>query len=157
MNERLPPTETTGRETVPIEIRTEGVLVSRTVAYIMDFVIVAGLVLIASFGVALLGAVTFGLGWMLFPIVGVGVAMAYAALTIGGPRQATFGMRAARVRVERADGYPPDGITAAAHALLFYVAAFTLGLFIVNVLFGVFRRDGRMGHDLLTGLVVVRD
>ncbi len=66
-------------------------------------------------------------------------------------------MRAARVRVERADGYPADGITAAAHALLFYAALFSVGLWLLTIVIGVFRSDGRMGHDLLTGLVVVRD
>ena len=161
MTQSLPPSPST--TPTPPNVRavqgrsTDGVLLSRAVAYLVDIVIIAGLGLIASLGIALLGLITFGLGWMLFPIVGVGVAMAYAALTIGGPRQATLGMRAAGARVERVDGYPPDGITAAAHALLFYVAMFTLGLFLINVLFGVFRADGRMGHDLLTGLIVVRN
>lgn len=139
------------------ERRTDGVLVSRAIAFVVDVCIVAMLSLVASVGVGFLGVVTAGFAWLLFPVVGIAVAMAYAALTIGGPRQATLGMRVTGVRVEPASGGAPDGITAAAHALLFYVAAYTIGLFILNILIGVFRGDSRMGHDLATGLVVVRN
>ncbi|MGL4438078.1 MAG: RDD family protein, partial [Bosea sp. (in: a-proteobacteria)] len=66
-------------------------------------------------------------------------------------------MRVSGVKVERSDGGPPDGITAAAHCLLFYAATFTIGLLVLNILFGILRSDGRMGHDLLTGLVIVRN
>jgi uncharacterized RDD family membrane protein YckC len=138
--------------------RTDGVLTPRFVAYVIDIFIVALLGLIVSMSVAFLGLVTFGIGWMLFPAVGLCTAMAYAAITIGGASQATIGMRVSGVKVERAsDGGPPDGITAAAHCLLFYVAAFTVALHILNVVIGFFRSDGRMGHDLLTGLMVVRN
>ena len=82
--------------------------------------------------------------------------LGYAAVTIGGPRQATFGMRMAGLRVETANGGRPDGLAAAVHALLFYVAASTVGLWALDVLIGFARSDRRMGHDLLTGLVVVR-
>jgi uncharacterized RDD family membrane protein YckC len=83
--------------------------------------------------------------------------MAYAALTIGGSAQATLGMRACGLMVENKSGGRTDGITAAAHCLLFYVAGFTIGLLIINVLIGILRSDGRMGHDLLTGLIVLRN
>jgi uncharacterized RDD family membrane protein YckC len=137
--------------------RTDGVLAPRFVSYVVDICIVAILGLIVSFGVSLLGLLTFGLGWMLFPIVGICTAMAYAAITIGGVNQATIGMRVSGLKVEHPNGAPPDGITAAAHCLLFYVATFTVGLLVVNLLIGFLRADGRMGHDLLTGLVVVRN
>jgi uncharacterized RDD family membrane protein YckC len=137
--------------------QTSGVMVPRLVAYVIDLFIVGLLGLIVTMSVSFLGLVTFGLGWMLFPVVGICTAMAYAAITIGGVNQATIGMRVSGVKVERSDGGPPDGITAAAHCLLFYVATFTVGLLIINILFGVLRSDGRMGHDLLTGLILVRN
>lgn len=136
---------------------TSGVLGGRLVAYIVDLFIVALIGLVVAMSVTFLGFVTFGIGWMLFPVVGICTAMAYAAITIGGVRQATIGMRVSGLRVERSDGGPPDGITAAAHCLLFYVATFTAGLLVLTILIGLFRSDSRMGHDLLTGLVVVRD
>lgn len=136
--------------------QTSGVLVPRLVAYVIDLFIVGLLGLIVAMSISFLGLVTFGLGWMLFPVVGICTTMAYAAITIGGVNQATIGMRVSGVKVERADGGPPDGITASAHCLLFYVATFTVGLWLLTLLFGVLRSDGRMGHDLLTGLVIVR-
>jgi uncharacterized RDD family membrane protein YckC len=137
--------------------QTSGVLIPRLVSYIIDLFIVGVLGLIVAMSVSFLGLITFGFGWLLFPVVGICTAMAYAAITIGGANQATIGMRVSGVKVERSDGGPPDGITAAAHCLLFYVATFTVGLLIVNILFGILRSDGRMGHDLLTGLVFVRN
>jgi uncharacterized RDD family membrane protein YckC len=137
---------------------TSGVLSGRLVAYVIDVVFVALLALFASMGVAFLGIVTFGVGWMLFPAVGICTAMAYAALTIGGPRQATWGMRVSGVHVERADAAAaPDGLTAAAHCLLFYVASLTVALWLLTIVIGIIRSDRRMGHDLLTGLILVRD
>ena len=47
-------------------------------------------------------------------------------------------------------------ITAAVHALLFYVALSTFLLWFVDMLFGLMRSDRRLGHDLLLGLAVVR-
>ncbi len=137
--------------------QTDGIMLPRLVAYVIDLFIIAVISLIVGMSVSFLGLITFGIGWLLFPIVGICSAMAYAAITIGGPRQATIGMRVSNISVDRSDGGPPDGITAAAHCLLFYVATFTVGLLALNIVIGLFRSDGRMGHDLLTGLVFVRD
>ena len=49
-----------------------------------------------------------------------------------------------------------DIITAAVHALLFYVAVSTFLLWFVDVAFGLMRADRRLGHDVLLGLAVVR-
>src|SRR6478609_1909405 len=46
-----------------------------------------------------LGLVTFGATWLLLPIATVATALGYAALTIGGRKQATWGMRMAGLRV----------------------------------------------------------
>jgi uncharacterized RDD family membrane protein YckC len=78
-------------------------------------------------------------------------------MTIGGPNQATIGMRVTGVHVELYNGGAPDGITAAAHCLLFYAATFTVALLLLTIGIGILRSDGRMGHDLLTGLIVVKN
>ncbi len=122
--------------------RAGGVLIPRVAAYAVDFVIIAIIAWVASIGVGILGVLTFGYGWMLWSVVWIVSAMAYAALTIGGRAQATLGMRACGLMVERSDGAPPDGITAAAHCLLFYVATATIGLAVINLLFGVSARTG---------------
>lgn len=133
-----------------------GVLGSRIFAWIGDIVVLAILGTLVWFALGLLGIVTFGATWLLIPIATVATALGYAALTIGGPRQATWGMRMAGLRVETASGGRPDGLAAAVHALLFYVAASTVALWVLDILCGVVRSDRRLGHDLLTGLVVVR-
>jgi uncharacterized RDD family membrane protein YckC len=137
-------------------LAVDGVLGGRIMAWIADIVVVAALTWMACMFLVVLGFLTFGLAWMLIPIAAVGTLLSYVALTIGGPRQATLGMRLAGLRVERVAGGRPDGLAAAVHALLFYVAAGTVALWLLTVSIGLLRRDRRMGHDLLTGLVVVR-
>lgn len=133
-----------------------GVLGSRIFAWIGDIIILAILGTLVWVALGVLGIVTFGATWLLIPIATVATGLGYAAITVGGPRQATLGMRMAGLRVETASGGRPDGLAAAVHALLFYVAAGTVGLWVLDILCGIFRSDRRLGHDLLTGLVVVR-
>ncbi|GJE60529.1 hypothetical protein MPOCJGCO_2642 [Methylobacterium trifolii] len=81
----------------------------------------------------------------------------YSAVTVGGPRQSTLGMRMMGLRVVAPEsGRPVDLISAAVHALLFYVAISTFVLWFLDVVFGVVRSDRRLGHDLLLGLAVIR-
>lgn len=135
---------------------TRGVLGSRLFAWIGDFVVLCFLTSIVLILLGILGIVTFGLTWLLMGGATVAVALGYAALTIGGRRQATFGMRMAGLKVETVSGGRPDALAAAVHALFFYVAAGTIGLWVLDILCGFARSDRRLGHDLLTGLVVVR-
>jgi uncharacterized RDD family membrane protein YckC len=135
----------------------DGVMGGRIMAWIVDFLIVALLTWMICTVLVIVGFLTFGLAWMLIPIAAVGTLLAYVAITIGSARQATYGMRWAGLRVERVAGGRPDGLAAAVHALLFYVAAGTVALWCLTVTIGLLRRDRRMGHDLLTGLVVVRN
>ena len=136
---------------------TEGVLGRRFVAYAVDFMIILGLTLVLGVLVLVLGVITFGLAWALFAILVPGTAILYSALTVGGPNQGTLGMRFAGIRVvEAARGGQVDMLTAGVHALLFYVAAGTFVLLVVDILIGVARRDGRLGHDVLSGVVAVR-
>ena len=136
---------------------TEGVLGRRFVAYAVDFMIILGLTLLLGVLVLVLGVITFGLAWALFAILVPGTAILYSALTVGGPNQGTLGMRFSGIRVvEAARGGQVDMLTAGVHALLFYVAAGTFILLVVDILIGVARRDGRLGHDVLSGVVAIR-
>lgn len=132
-----------------------GVMGSRVFAWIGDIVVVFALSWLLVIAIGVLGVLTLGLGWLLFPAVAA-TAFVYAAITIGGRRQATWGMRMAGLRVETVSGGRPDALAAAVHALLFYVAAGTIGLWVLDILIGFARSDRRLGHDILTGLVVVR-
>ena len=138
--------------------RTDGVLGRRFFAYLIDILIVFGLVTLLAIAIFIVGIVTFTLGWglyaLLFPPL---VAIVYNAVTIGGPAQSTIGMRMMGLRVvDAGSGGPVDKITAAVHALLFYLAAGTFILLAIDVFIGMMRPDRRLGHDLLTGVMLVR-
>jgi uncharacterized RDD family membrane protein YckC len=138
--------------------RTDGVLGRRFFAYLIDILIVFGLVTLLAIAIFIIGIVTFTLGWglyaLLFPPL---VAIVYNALTIGGPAQSTLGMRMTGLRVvDAGSGGPVDKITAAVHALLFYLAAGTFILLAIDIFIGVMRPDRRLGHDLITGVTLVR-
>jgi uncharacterized RDD family membrane protein YckC len=136
--------------------RLEGVLMPRFGAWLIDVLILVVVTWLVGIVIAIIGFATLGLGFLLMPAVGLVAALSYAALTVGGRHQATPGMRMAGIRVIRADGGKPDALTAAAHALLFWVATGTGFLLALDIACGLLRSDRRLGHDLLAGLAVVR-
>ena len=141
----------------PLDRQTDGVLGRRFFAYLIDLLVVLGLTLLLGFAIVILGFLTLGLAWWLFAILGPGTAILYSALTVGGPSQGTYGMRALGLRVvDAGTGGPVDLLPAAVHALLFYVAAGTFVLLVLDVLVGAVRADRRLGHDLLVGVLLVR-
>jgi uncharacterized RDD family membrane protein YckC len=140
-----------------LERLTQGVLSRRLGAYLVDLAVIFGLTLVVGAAVSVLGILTFGLAWLLFAILVPGTAILYSALTVGGRNGATIGMRLAGVRVVDAHrGTGVDPLVAGVHALLFYVAAGTFVLLVVDVLIGLVRSDRRMGHDVLAGIVTIR-
>lgn len=62
-----------------------GLIGKRSMAFIVDAIIVLALVF-------LFGIITLGLGWVLLPAIFL-VFLAYNALTIGGAKSATLGQR----------------------------------------------------------------
>ena len=136
---------------------TSGVLGRRFVALLIDLVIIAGFIMALGFAITILGFLTFGLGWLLFAILIPGAAILYTALTMGGPAASTIGMRLCGLRVvDAASGQGIDPLRAAAHALLFYFAASTFLILLVDIVIGFLRDDSRLGRDLIVNLVVVR-
>src|ERR671920_1466619 len=105
--------------------RTDGVLSRRLFGYLIDILIVFGLIALLAIAIFILGIVTFTLGWglyaLLFPPL---VAIVYNAVTIGGPAQSTVGMRMMGLRVVDArSGGARAQITGAVYPLLFFFAA----------------------------------
>jgi uncharacterized RDD family membrane protein YckC len=146
------------RVSAPVAARTDGVLGRRFFAYLIDILVIFGLIALLAIAIFVFGIITLTLGWwlygLLFPPV---VAIIYNALTIGGPAQSTLGMRMMGLRVvDAGSGGPVDKITAAVHALLFYLAAGTFVLLALDIFIGIMRSDRRLGHDLLTGVSLVR-
>ncbi len=137
-------------------LRTDGVLSSRLIAYLVDIVVIAIGIMVVGAIVMVLGVLTFGLAWYLFAVLVPGAGIIYSAITVGGYKQATVGMRVCGLKVVRPSGAPVDWVTAAVHALFFYVAAGTGIILLIDVLVGLAREDRRMLHDLLAGVAVVR-
>jgi uncharacterized RDD family membrane protein YckC len=135
---------------------TEGVISRRLFGYLIDLVMIFLLAALLAVAISIVGVLTLGFGWALFAVLPF-TGILYSAITLGGPRQATIGMRMLGVRgLDALTGGPVDALRAAVHALLFYVAAGTFLLWVVDVVIGIARADRRMGHDLLVGIMFVR-
>lgn len=132
----------------------EGVLSRRIMAFIIDYMLVALISVPVAILVFLLGIVTLGLAWFLFSILFPGVALIYVWNTLGGKEQATLGMRAMNIRLERIDGAPVDGLVAVIHTVLFWAGNVLLTPLIL--LATLFLSRKRTIHDLLLGTVVIR-
>lgn len=135
----------------------DGVLSRRVLACIIDYLIIGGITVALAFLIGILGILTLGLGWMLFlvwgPIVAI-IALAYVWQTLGGPNQATVGMRMMGIKLIRFDGAPIDGMTAVVHSVLFWAGNVVLTpLVLLATLFTDYRRTL---HDLLLGTAVIR-
>ncbi|TCL70289.1 RDD family protein [Rhizobium sp. BK251] len=131
-----------------------GVLSRRIFAFILDYVIVALLCIPAAIVVFFLGVLTLGLGFFLYPVLFVTVAGLYFGLTLGGPHQASLGMRAMGLAMVRLDGRPLDFLIAIVHLALFWILNSVLTPLIL--LAGLFIERSRLIHDLLLGTVVIR-
>ncbi|MGP9819395.1 RDD family protein [Salinarimonas sp. NSM] len=145
------------RPSYEIRIATDGVLARRLFAFCLDMLVIGALVILFSLAILVLGVLTLGLAWLLFAILVPAVGLLYSAMTVGGPNQATIGMRMMGLRVSRVQSTGRvDAITAAVHALLFWLATSTFFLWLLDVVVGVARDDRRMGHDLLVDVMVTR-
>lgn len=131
-----------------------GVLSLRAFAFVIDYAIVLLLCIPAAVIVFFLGIITLGLGFFLYPALFVIVALLYFGMTLGGPNQATPGMRAMGVAMMRLDGRRMDFLTAMVHTVLFWIINSVLTPLIL--LAGLFTERSRLVHDMLLGTVIVR-
>jgi len=134
--------------------RFAGISVRRVVAFALDAMIVAVITAVLAGPFWFLGVISLGLFHPLFAAILVAIPYAYQTLFIAGRRAATPGMAILDLEVRRLDGGRPDLLLAALFVALFYASVAFTGWFIV--LIGLFNARGRLLHDTLTGLVVVR-
>lgn len=132
----------------------EGVRTRRIFAFLIDYFIIAMLLIPFAILVFVLGIVTLGLAWALFSVLGPAVALAYVWMTMGGPNQATVGMGMMNIRLERLDGGRVDGVLAIVHSVLFWAGNVLLTPLVL--LATLFLDRKRTLHDLLLGTVVTR-
>jgi len=132
----------------------EGVRSRRIMAFLLDYMIVALLVIPFAILVFFLGLLTLGFGWVLYGFLVPAVAILYVWNTLGGAKQATSGMQMMSIRLERLDGGRVDGMLAVVHSVLFWAGNVVLSPLILLATLVLDRK--RTVHDLLLGTVVVR-
>lgn len=134
--------------------RLEGVRTRRILAFCIDYLIVGMLWLAAVIPVFFLGILTLGLAWLLYPVLGVVIAIAYVGWTMGGPNQATWGMNFFSIRIENLDGRRVDPMTAIVHAVIFWAAHIVFTPFMLLV--SLFSSRKQLIQDILLSTVIVR-
>jgi uncharacterized RDD family membrane protein YckC len=117
---------------------TRGVLIRRFCAFLVDAFIIGVLGWVAAITILLFGILTLGLGWLMFHIIPL-LPFLYYTVLIGGSG-ATPG--------------PPSLAQAFVWTLLLWVSFVLACLPFAMALVGP---RHRAGHDLLSGLVVVRN
>ncbi|MDA8249578.1 MAG: RDD family protein [Rhodospirillales bacterium] len=130
-----------------------GTRLRRIVAFLLDGLILAiGIRLLAGV-LFLFGIVTLGLGMPLFGLLPV-VPLLYNWLSLLSGLSATPGQAMMGLIVRRNDDLgPPGALAALVWVIGFYVSLALSGL---PLLLALFTEGKRTGHDLLSGLVVVR-
>jgi len=131
----------------------QGILLRRFFALITDGVILTCISLAAGLFITIFGFLTLGFGWLAFHIL-PWLPLVYYTLLIGA-RGATPGQRALGLCVRQdADFSRPTMAQAAVWAILLWVSFVLACLPFALALLGP---RHRAAHDLLSGLVVIRD
>ena len=136
----------------------DGVLARRVVAFIIDLVIIAIPLVVASLFIFMLGLVTFGLAWALFWLLSPAAvlwALFYYGTTFGSPASATIGMRAMEIEMRTWYGAPAYFVLGAVHAIVYWISVSVLTPFILLV--GFFNTRRRLLHDILVGTVLINN
>jgi len=134
----------------------EGVLVRRSIAFVIDIVIIAIPVLFAALFILVFGLVTLGLGWALYWLLWPATviwAVVYYGLTFGSAASATIGMRIMDLEMRTWYGAPAYFVLGAVHGLLYWVTISFLTPLVLLVAF--FNERRRLLHDMLVGTIVI--
>jgi uncharacterized RDD family membrane protein YckC len=132
----------------------DGVLTRRVVAFLIDYAIIAVLLIPAWVILFVFSILTLGLGFYLYPVSFFIVAGLYFALTLGSSRQATPGMQVMDLAMARDDGRQMDFSISFVHVLAFWIINSLLTPFLLLV--GLFTERKRLVHDMLLGTYIVR-
>jgi uncharacterized RDD family membrane protein YckC len=132
----------------------DGVLTRRVLAFLIDYAVIAILLVPAWVILFVFSILTLGLGFYLYPVSFFIVAGLYFALTLGSDRQATPGMRVMDLAMARDDGRRMDFSMALVHVLAFWIINSLLTPFLLLV--GLFTQRRRLIHDMLLGTYMVR-
>jgi uncharacterized RDD family membrane protein YckC len=131
----------------------DGILAKRVVAFFIDAFLIVALMIPAALMVFVLGFVTFFLAWLLFPVLFAIVALAYLALTLGGPMSGTPGMRLVGVEMRTWSGQRMFPLLAIMHGIGFWASIGLLTPLVLVV--GLLTYRKQLLHDLLLGVVAL--
>ncbi len=136
----------------------DGVLARRVIAFIIDLVVIAVPVLLASILIFVFGIVTLGFGFVLYlllpPLTAIW-ALFYFGFTLGGPQSATWGMRVADLEMRTWYGRPSYFLLGIVHAIVFW---FTISFFTPLILLvAFFNTRRRLLHDIVLGTIVINN
>ncbi|MDB5642435.1 MAG: domain containing protein [Hyphomicrobiales bacterium] len=131
-----------------------GVRTRRMMALGLDLIAISFLFGIFFVVFLVLGLPTLGLAWFAIPLLFPAIALFYNGLSVSGPKMGTPGMRAMDLQMRNADGSRVSFITAAAHAVLFYLSWTMLTPLVLLV--SLISNDKRCLHDIVAGVVVTR-
>ncbi len=131
----------------------DGILSKRIVAFIIDAILIVLLMVPAALMIFILGIITIGIAWLLYPALFAIVALGYVALTLGGRASATPGMGMVGVEMRTWNGQRMFPLLAIMHALIFWFSCGILTPLILLV--GLFTRRRQLLHDLLLGVVAL--
>ena len=132
----------------------DGVLLRRSIAFIIDTVILAFIATVLLFIGTIAGFFTFGLAWVSLPIVIPIAILGYYAMTLGSPMRATVGMSMMDIVLVPARGYPLDGWKILIHPIVFWITvwvAWPISLFVA-----LFTPRQQMVQDLVSGTLMLR-
>ena len=110
----------------------EGVLARRIVALI-DVIVIAVPLALASILMFMIGRVTFSLGWSLLWLLSTASvvwASFYYGTTLGGPASATLGMRAMGLQMRTWYDAPSYFVLGAVHAVVYWISVRALSPFV---------------------------
>lgn len=139
-------------ETIHPELFEE-ILPRRLLAFAVDAVIIIIAAVPAFLAVAVLGVLTLGLGWLLFPFVFAIVALGYLALTLGSADSATVGMRMAGLEMRTLGGDKMYPFLAVLQGLTFWILTSLLTPLVLIV--GLMSNRRRLLHDMLLGTILL--
>ena len=135
------------------EYLTSSVIPRRVIGWVVDLLLIGGLVAALWVLCLVFGVLTLGLGWPLFGVLPF-VPFCYHFLFLAGPLSATPGQALLGLVVRRNDDFGrPTPLQALLSTGVYYATLATSGLLLLLAFVTVRKRTL---HDLLSGLVVVR-
>ncbi|MBF0560870.1 MAG: RDD family protein [Alphaproteobacteria bacterium] len=133
----------------------DGVVIRRLMAWLVDVAYVALLTGLVYLALLAGGLLTFGLFWLLIPVVMVLAPFVFHTLPLAGRSQATLGMRMFGVYVESWTGGRPTLLQVTLRTAIFYASIGFTGWLVLIV---IFFNDHRRGiHAYLSGTIVLRN